>query len=54
MRTAALVFDNFLSEDKWDYIQETVSNSDYLKTENFREWKDSRIICVIINITSKN
>jgi hypothetical protein len=41
MRTAALVFDNFLSEDKWNYIQETVSNSEYLKTEDFREWKDS-------------
>ena len=41
MRTAALIFDNFLSEDKWNYIQEIVSNSDYLKTEDFREWKDS-------------
>jgi len=41
MRTAALVLDNLLSEDKWNYIQETVSNSDYLKTEDFREWKDS-------------
>ena len=41
MRTAALIFDNFLSEDKWNYIKETVSNSDYLKTEDFREWKDS-------------
>ena len=41
MRTAAIVIDNFLSEDKWEYICNEVLSSSYLKTDTFREWKDS-------------
>jgi len=41
MRTAAIVIDNFLSEEKWQDIQFTVLSSDFLRTEEFKEWKDS-------------
>jgi hypothetical protein len=40
MRTAAVVIDNFLSEDKWEYICNEVLSSSYLKTDTFGEWKD--------------
>tara|TARA_R100000005_G_C4992999_1_gene200132 strand:+ start:254 stop:808 length:555 start_codon:yes stop_codon:yes gene_type:complete len=39
-RTAALVFDNFLSSDKWNYIVENVSIDKYMKPSGFSEWKD--------------
>ena len=40
MRTAAIVIDNFLSEEKWQDIQSTVTFSDFLRTEEFKEWKN--------------
>jgi len=39
-RTAAFVFDNFLSDDKWQYISSYVNQSDFLSTESFAEWRD--------------
>jgi hypothetical protein len=41
MRTAAIVIDNFLSEEKWQEIQSIIASSDFLRTEEFKEWKDS-------------
>ena len=41
MRTAGIVIDNFLSEDKWQEISSRVTSSNFLKTEDFKEWKDS-------------
>lgn len=41
MRTAAIIIDNFLSEEKWEVITNTVSSSDFFKCENFEEWRDS-------------
>lgn len=41
MRTAAIVIDNFLSEEKWQDIQSTVLSSDFLRDKEFKEWKDS-------------
>ena len=40
MRTAAVVIDNFLSDDKWNYISNTILSSNFLKTAEFKEWKD--------------
>ena len=40
MRTAAVIIDNFLSDDKWNYISNTVLSSNFLKTAEFKEWKD--------------
>lgn len=41
MRTAAVVIDNFLAEEKWNYISNTVLSSDFLTTTEFKEWKDN-------------
>jgi len=41
MRTAAVVIDNFLSEDKWQVISNAVSSSDLLNSKTFVEKKDS-------------
>jgi len=35
IRTAAIVIDNFLSEDQWNWIQSNLS--DYMNTEEFVE-----------------
>ena len=47
-RTAALVFDNFLSEDKWDYIVENVSIDKYMKSSEFHEWKDDLHASILV------
>ena len=47
MRTAAVVIDNFLSEEKWNYISNTVLSSDFLTTAEFKEWKDDFYSLVI-------
>lgn len=41
MRTAAVVIDNFLSEEKWEVINNSVSSSDFLNSDNFLEWRDT-------------
>ena len=38
-RTAAIVIDNFLSDEKWDYIQNNIS--DYLNASEFIENRNS-------------
>jgi hypothetical protein len=40
-RPAAFVFDNFLSNDKWQYITDHVNQSNFLSTDSFDEWRDS-------------
>jgi hypothetical protein len=40
MRTAAIVIDEFLSEEKWEYISNIILDSDYLKSQDFKEWRD--------------
>lgn len=40
MRTAAVVIDNFLSEDKWQTITNTVLSSDFLNIKEFNEYKN--------------
>lgn len=47
MRTAAIVIDNFLTEEKWNYISNAVLSSDFLKTLEFKEWKDDFYSLVI-------
>lgn len=41
MRTAAVVIDNFLSEDRWIYIQNKLSEIGYLNAESFVEEKNN-------------
>jgi hypothetical protein len=41
MRTAALIFDNFLSEDKWNYTQELLSKKYYLNSDLPTREKDN-------------
>jgi len=41
MRTAAVILDDFLSVDRWNYITKTVSQSNFLITDEFMEWRDS-------------
>ena len=40
-RSAAFVLDNFLSNDKWQYITDHVNQSNFLSTNQFDEWRDS-------------
>ena len=40
LRSAALIFDNFLSEDKWQHIASHVNESSFLFTDSFKEWRD--------------
>jgi len=40
LRSAALIFDNFLSEDKWQHIASHVNESSFLSTDSFKEWRD--------------
>lgn len=41
MRTAAIVIDNFLSEEKWEQIQKVINDIEYLNCSEFIEEKNN-------------
>jgi hypothetical protein len=50
-RTAAIIIDNFLSDDQWNHIQKNITS--YLKSDTFVEDKGELYSYIIFNIKQK-